>query len=224
MIGQLRHQVVREWRLLMRARSEALNPLIFLVLAVTLFALALDGDANALSRHAAGILWVLVLLTNMMSLDGMFRRDFEDGTLEQLVLLSEVPFVPIIGKMLVQWIATGLVVVVMSPLLGTVLQLPIEALGPLALVLVVGTPVVSLIGAVGAALVVGVRRGGALLGLLVLPMFVPVLIFGTAAVNGLTAGTGGMAQVYWLAAMSVLAATLAPFAVWAALKISLENG
>jgi heme exporter protein B len=99
-----------------------------------------------------------------------------------------------------------------------------EALAPLALALLAGTPAVSMLGAVGAALLVGVRRGGALLGLLTLPFYIPVLIFGTAAVNGLADGGGGLAQIYWLAAMSVLAATLAPFAVWAALKISVENG
>ncbi len=223
-MGLVRLQFQREWRLLARARSEALNPLVFLIMTVTLFALALDGQAQALSRYAAGIFWVLVLLSSLLSLDGMFRRDFEDGSLEQILLLAEVPFLPIIGKMLAQWAATGLPVVLMSPLLGTVLQLPPEALGPLAGALLVGTPTVSMLGAVGAALVVGVRRGGALLGLLVLPLYIPVLIFGTAAVNGLAAGTGGVAQIYWLAAMSVLAVTLAPFAVHAALKISLENG
>ena len=218
-----RQQVLRELRLVLRARAEVLNPIVFLVLTVTLFALALDAQADALRRHAAGIFWVLVLLTNLLSFDQMFRRDYDDGSLEQLLLLAEVPFVAILGKMTVQWLGSGLLVVLLSPLLGTVLQMPPEALLPLALALLAGTPVVAALGAVGAALIVGVSRGGALLGLLVLPLYVPVLIFGTAAVNGLTDGLGGMAQIYWLAAMSVLAVTLSPFAVLAALRISLEN-
>ncbi len=223
-MGMFRQQVAREWRVLLRARADALNPIIFLVLCVTLFAIALDGNPEALRRHSAGVFWVLVLLTNLLSLDSMFRRDFEDGSLEQILLLSEVPFLPIVGKMLVQWLAAGALIVLVSPLLGTILQMRSEALAPLALALLAGTPAVSMLGAVGAALLVGVRRGGALLGLLTLPFYIPVLIFGTAAVNGLADGGGGMAQIYWLAAMSVLAVTLAPFAVWAALKISVENG
>ena len=123
----LLEQLRRAFRLALRARAEALNPLVFLLLVVTLFALALDGASDALARHAAGVFWVLVLLTNLLSLDTMFRRDYEDGTLEQMLLLSEMPFVPIIGKMLAQWALSGLTVVALSPLLGTLLQMPVDA-------------------------------------------------------------------------------------------------
>ena len=215
-------QIQREWRLVVRSRSEALNPLVFLTLSVTLFALALDGSAETLRAHAAGVFWVLALLSSLLSLDGMFRRDFSDGTLEQLLLVAEVPFLAILGKILVQWLVTGFAVVLVSPVLGTLLQLPAAVLPDLALVLLIGTPTVSALGAIGAALVVGVRQGGALLGLLLLPLYIPVLIFGTAAVNGLADGAG-LAQAYWLGAMSVISMTLAPFAVHAGLKASLDS-
>ncbi len=216
-------QLGRELRLAARSRSDVLNPLVFLLLAITLFALALDGKPEVLREHAAGILWVLVLLTNMLALDGMFRRDFDDGSLEQLLLaVDAVPFA-MLAKLLVQWLVTGLIIVLLSPLLGMVLNLPAAVLGTLALVLLAGTPAVSFIGAIGAALTTGARRGGALLALLVLPLLIPVLIFGVSAINRALADEPPRAELYWLGALSVTSLMLSPFATQAGLKIALEQ-
>lgn len=216
-------QLQRELKLLARAPVDVLNPLVFLFLAVALFALGLEADAETLSVRAAGLLWVLVLLTNMLSLDSMFRRDYEDGSLEQLVMQADPLFVPLLAKLLAQWLATGLLITLVSPLIGLLLHLPAAAMPALMWVLLVGTPAVSLLGAIGAALTVGLRGSGLLLGLLVLPLYVPVLIFGTSAVNAVIQEAASSAQIYWLAAISIMGLTFAPFAVQASLRISLER-
>lgn len=216
-------QIGRELRLAARARSDVLNPLVFLLLSITLFALALEGKPEVLREHAAGILWVLVLLTNMLALEGMFRRDFDDGTLEQLLLADDVATLALLGKLLVQWLVTGGVIVLLSPLLGLALNLPAAVLGTTALVLFAGTPAVSFIGAIGAALTTGARRGGALLALLVLPMLVPVLIFGVSAINRAMIDEPPRAELYWLGALSVASLMFAPFATQAGLRIALEQ-
>jgi heme exporter protein B len=217
--GQLR----RELQLAARARSDVLNPVIFLLLAITLFALALEGKPEVLREHAPGILWVLVLLTNMLALDGMFRRDFDDGSLEQLLLAGDAVVPALLGKLLVQWLVTGLLAVLLSPLLGMILNLPATVYPLLALVLLVATPAVSFIGAMGAALTAGARRGGALLALLVLPLLVPVLIFGVSAVNRALEGEAPRAELYWLGAISIASLMAAPFATRAGLCIALEQ-
>lgn len=216
-------QILREFRLAARARSDVLNPLVFLLLSITLFALALEGKPEVLREHAAGILWVLVLLANMLALEGMFRRDFDDGTLEQLLLAGDVAAVALLGKLLVQWLVTGGVIVLLSPVLGLALNLPAGVLGTTALVLFAGTPAVSFIGAIGAALTTGARRGGALLALLVLPLLVPVLIFGVSAINRAFADEPPRAELYWLGALSVASLMCAPFATQAGLRIALEQ-
>ena len=213
----------RELLLAARSPADVFNPLVFLVLALTLFALALDGKPDVLREHAAGILWVLVLLANMLALDGMFRRDADDGTLEQLLLAEGAIWPALAGKLLVQWLVTGGLVVVLSPLLGLVLNLPAAGLPVVALVLLVGTPAVSFIGAVGAALTTGLQRGGPLLALLVLPLLVPVLIFGVSAINRALAGEPPRAELYWLGAISVAALMFSPLATQASLRIALEQ-
>ncbi|MDP6374860.1 MAG: heme exporter protein CcmB [Pseudomonadales bacterium] len=218
-----RAQLIREWRASVRSRDEILNPLVFLFLSIMLFALGLGGEAHALSRWSPGVLWALVLLTNLLSLEGLFRRDFDDGTLEQMVLLAEPAFVPVVAKILVQWCFSGALIALLTPVLGLVLNMPMTAWPVVMATLAIGTPALSMLGAIGAALTVGLRRGGVLLALLILPFYVPVLIFGVTAASDAMAGLGVNAQIFALAGISMLAVTAAPFAVVAAVRISLEQ-
>lgn len=216
-------QLRREWLLLIQNSEEVLNPLLFLFLAISLFALATGGGPDVLRDYAPAIIWVLVLLANLLSLEGLFRRDFEDGTLELLVLKAEPAFLALLAKVLVHWTFSGLAMTLLAPLAGLILFLPTSALPTLILALIAGTPALSLIGAVGAALTVGLKRGGALLALLVLPLYVPILIFGAGAVLEQMAGIETLAQIYWLGVITMASLTLAPFAILAALKVSLEQ-
>ena len=216
-------QFRRDWLSLMRSRDEAVNPLVFLFLAATLFAIAFGGEPQRLAGLAPAVIWVLVLLANLLSLEALFRRDFEDGALEQLLLLAEPPFAAVLGKVAVQWCVSGAAMTILAPAAALLLNLPVAALPALMLGLLLGTPALSLIGAVGAALTVGLGGGGVLLALLLLPLYLPVLVFGVSAVLDTMAGVGAAAQFYWLAAISVAALTLAPFAATAALRISVEQ-
>lgn len=216
-------QFRRDWLSLMRSRDEAVNPLVFLFLAATLFAIAFGGEPQRLAGLAPTVIWVLVLLANLLSLEALFRRDFEDGALEQLLLLAEPPFAAVLGKVAVQWCVSGAAMTILAPAAALLLNLPVAALPTLVLGLLLGTPAISLIGAVGAALTVGLGGGGVLLALLLLPLYLPVLVFGVSAVLDTMAGVGAAAQFYWLAAISVAALTLAPFAATAALRISVEQ-
>lgn len=216
-------QFRRDWLSLMRSRDETINPLVFLFLATTLFAIAFGGEPQRLAELAPAIIWVLVLLANLLSLEALFRRDFEDGTLEQLLLLAEPPFAAVLGKVAVQWCVSGAAMTILAPAAALLLNMPVAVLPTLMLGLLLGTPALSLIGAVGAALTVGLRSGGVLLALLLLPLYLPVLVFGVSAVLDRMAGVGTAAQFYWLAAISVAALTLAPFAATAALRISVEQ-
>lgn len=200
-----------------------LNPLAFLFLGVMLFAMAFGGEGGALAAFAPGIVWVLVLLANLMSLEILFRRDFEDGSLEQFVLLARPPFVAVLAKVAVQWCVSGLAMAVLAPLAALMLNMPAAAVPVLMLCLVLGTPALSLLGAVGAALTVGLRKGGVLLALLVLPLYLPILIFGVGATSGWATGQPVSAQIYWLAGITMATLTLSPFAVAAAVKISVEQ-
>lgn len=213
---------IREWRVVTRARATVINPLTFLFLAVLLFSLGAPGQSLHRAEFAAGILWVLVLLTNMLSLDGLFRRDYENGSLEQTLLAATAPFIPILLRVLVQWMSTGLIITLLAPILGSFLGLPASALPSTMIALLLGTPALSLLGGIGAALTVGFSRGGILLGLLVLPLYIPILIFGSGAINQYMAGMGNEAQLYWLLFISMLALTIAPFAIVAGLRISVQ--
>ena len=216
-------QLRREWLLLIQSLEEVLNPLVFLFLGISLFALAIGGGPDALRDFAPAIIWVLVLLANLLSLEALFRRDYEDGSLEQLVLHAEPVFLPLLAKILVHWVFSGLAMTLLAPVAALILYLPVSALPTLLATLALGTPALSLIGAVGAALTVGLRRGGLLLALLVLPLYIPILIFGAGAVLEQMAGIETMAQIYWLGVITMASMTLAPFAVQAALKVSLEQ-
>ncbi len=221
--GLFAAQLKREVRLLSESVEELVNPLVFLFLALTLFALASGGSPEALAGFAPVIIWVLVLLANLLALEGLFRRDYDDGTLEQLVLLAEPLFVAILAKIVAHWLLSGLAMTVLAPVAAFILFLPADVLPTLVITLLAGSPALSLIGAVGAALTVGLKRGGVLLALLVLPLFVPILIFGAGAVQERLTGIENVAQIYWLLAITMAAVTLAPFAVAAALRISLEQ-
>lgn len=216
-------QFRREWTASLRSLQEALNPLVFLFLAVTLFALGVGVDPDTLGRFAPGIVWVLVLLANLLALEGLFRRDFDDGTLEQLVLLGRPLFVPVLAKVTAQWCLTGLAMTLLAPLAALLLYMPAGAVGATMLTLLTGSPALSLFGAVGAALTVGLKRGGVLLALLILPLYVPTLIFGAGAITLAMSGADVSAQIYLLTAISMLSVTVGPFAVQAALRISLEQ-
>lgn len=221
--GLFAAQFRREWTASLRSLQEALNPLVFLFLAVTLFALGVGVDPDTLGRFAPGIVWVLVLLANLLALEGLFRRDFDDGTLEQLVLLGRPLFVPVLAKVAVQWCLTGLAMTLLAPLAALLLYMPAAALMATMLTLLTGSPALTLFGAVGAALTVGLKRGGVLLALLILPLYVPTLIFGAGAITLAISGADVSAQIYLLTAISMLSVTVAPFAVQAALRISLEQ-
>jgi heme exporter protein B len=221
--GLFAAQFRREWTASLRSLQEALNPLVFLFLAVTLFALGVGVDPDTLGRFAPGIVWVLVLLANLLALEGLFRRDFDDGTLEQLVLLGRPLFVPVLAKVAAQWCLTGLAMTLLAPLAALLLYMPTGAVGATMLTLLTGSPALTLFGAVGAALTVGLKRGGVLLALLILPLYVPTLIFGAGAVTLAMSGADVSAQIYLLTAISMLSVTVAPFAVQAALRISLEQ-
>ena len=216
-------QFRREWIASLRSLQEAFNPLVFLFLAVTLFALGVGVQPEVLGGIAPGVIWVLVLLANLLALDGMFRRDFDDGTLEQLVLLGRPLFLPVLAKMAAQWCLTGLAMTVLAPLAALLLYLPDGGVDTAMLTLLAGSPALTLFGAVGAALTVALRRGGVLLALLVLPLYVPTLIFGAGAIDLAMAGSDVSAQIYLLTAISMLAVTVAPFAARAALRIGLEQ-
>jgi len=210
----------RDLALAFRHRSELANPLLFFVLVTSLFPIAVSPEPTLLRALAPGVIWVAALLATLLSLDAMFRSDFDDGTLEQL-LLSPTPLpLLVLGKIAAHWLVTGLPLIVVAPLLAATLALPAAPAAALVVTLSLGTPTLSLVGAVGVALTVGLRKGGALLALVVLPLYVPVLVFGTTAVEAAAAGLPITGHLYVLGALLALAASLAPLAAAAALRIT----
>ncbi len=212
----------RDLLLAVRNRGELVNPLIFYLIVATLFPLGVTSDQETLATMAAGVLWIAALLATLLSLDNLFRSDFDDGTLELIMLSPHPSIVLVLAKVLAHWLVTGLPLLVATPLLAVMMAVPEAARGTLWVTLALGTPVLSLVGAIGVALTVGLRRGGALLSLLVLPLYVPVLIFGASAVGAAAAGLPVTGQLYMLGAFLVLALSLAPVATAAALRISID--
>jgi len=212
----------RDLMLAYRHRNELLNPLFFFILVVTLFPLGTSPEKQLLMTMAPGVIWVAALLASMLSLDSLFRADYEDGTLEQILISPHPIPLLVLAKILAHWLVTGFPMILLAPLLGMFMFLPAQGVTTLMLTLVLGTPVLSLVGAIGMALTVGLRRGGMLLSLLVLPLYIPVLIFSANAVDANLAGMAIKGQIYFLSAMLVLALSLAPIATAAALRISLE--
>jgi len=212
----------RDLTLAARHRAEIANPLLFFVIVVSLFPLAISPESKHLQVIAPGVIWVAALLAAMLSLDSLFRSDFEDGSLEQFALSSHSLSILVLAKVLAHWIMTGLPLIILAPLLAVLLFLPDNAMFTLIATLALATPILSLIGAIGVALTVGLRRGGVLLSLLVLPLYIPVLIFAANAVNEAARGFPVAGQLYFLGALLCLSLTLAPLATAAALRISLS--
>ena len=218
----LRCVVVRDLRIALRRRSDTLAALVFFVMVVSLFPLGVGPDADLLRTMAPGVVWVAALLASMLSLARLFADDHQDGTLEQL-LLSAYPLpLLVLGKIAAHWLGSVLLLVLVSPLLALQFDLSASATGVLVLSLLLGTPVLSLIGAIGAALTVGLRGAGILMSLLTLPLYVPVLVFGAGAVEAHNAGLSVSGHFSLLAAMLVLALVGAPAVAAAALRISVE--
>jgi heme exporter protein B len=214
--------VRRDLSLALRRKSEVMTSVFFFVVVASLFPLGIGPEMNTLRLIAPGVLWVGALLASMLSLGRLFSGDHRDGTLEQMVL-SSASLPGLVGaKILAHWLLSGLPLVLLSPLLALQFDLSTEAIGVLMLTLLLGTPLLSLIGAVGAALTLGVRGADVLLSLLVLPLYMPALVFGTGAVQAQTAGLGASAHLSILAAMLLVAVVLSPWACAAALRIALE--
>ena len=212
----------RDLTLANRHRADLANPLLFFIIVISLFPLGISPESKILQAIAPGIIWVAALLAAMLSLDNLFRSDFEDGSLEQIVLTPHSLHFLVLAKVLAHWLVTGLPLLLIAPLLSVLLFLPSEAMLTLILTLLLGTPILSLIGAIGVALTVGLRRGSVLLSLLVLPLYIPVLIFAAGAVNEAARGFPVAGQLYFLAALLSLSLSLSPFAIAAALRISLS--
>ncbi len=212
----------RDLVLALRRRSEIANPLLFFILVITLFPLGIGAQPNLLQAIAPGIIWVSALLAAMLSLDSLFRSDFDDGSLEQILLSSHPASILVLAKIIAHWLVTGLPLLIIAPLLAVFLGMPGHSLGILLLTLLLGTPVLSLIGAIGVALTVGLRRGGMILSLLVLPLYVPVLIFASNAVEMAGSGLPVNAQINILISILFMAFVLAPWPTAAALKMSIN--
>ncbi|MEC4750229.1 heme exporter protein CcmB [Methylomicrobium sp. Wu6] len=212
----------RDLVLAFRRRAEMINPLLFFVLVITLFPLGIGAQPHLLQAIAPGVIWVAALLAAMLSLDSLFRSDFDDGSLEQMLLSPHPASLLVLAKVIAHWLVTGLPLLLVAPLLAVFLGLPSHALGVLLLTLLLGTPVLSLIGAIGVALTVGLRRGGMILSLLVLPLYVPVLIFAGNAVQMAAGGLPVDAQISILLSILLLALVLAPWPTAAALKMSIN--
>ncbi|MBL0164062.1 MAG: heme exporter protein CcmB [Xanthomonadales bacterium] len=211
----------RDLLLTWRRRGDALNPALFAIIVVVMFPLALGPEPNQLANISAGIVFVAVLLAGLLALDTLFRGDHEDGTLEQIVLSPHPLSMLLASKILVHWLSTALPLIVVSPLLAEMLHLPRQVMPVLMISLILATLLLSLLGAVCVALTIGMRRSGMLLALLVLPLYVPVLIFAAGACNAAQLGLPFLAPLLWLGAALALALVLAPLACAAALRISI---
>ena len=220
---KLIHAIIRrDLRLAMRRRADIVSALFFFIIVVCLFPLGVGPEPELLRKLAPGVLWVAALLSTMLSLPRLFADDHRDGTLEQLALAPQPLALIVLGKVLAHWLVSGLPLALLAPLLGLQFNLSGDALWMLSFSLLIGTPALSGIGAIGAALTLGVRGGGVLLSLLVLPLYIPVLIFGAGAVDATVTGLGAQAHLSLLAALSLSGVFFAPWATAAALRIALE--
>lgn len=212
----------RDFLLAYRRRAELLQPLVFLLVVITLFPLGVGPSPQLLATIAPGVIWIAALLATVLSLDSLFRSDFEDGTLEQLILSGQPLALIALARTVAHWLVAGLPIVLLSPLLAMWMNLPDAGVMILMKSLAIGTPVLSLIGAIGGALTVSLKRGSQLLSLLVFPLYVPLLILATSAVSSAVAGLPYGGQLGLMLAGMIGALTLAPFATAAALKLSLS--
>jgi heme exporter protein B len=210
----------RDLTIAMRHKDDVLNPLLFFIIVITLFPLGIGPEAQSLARIAPGVIWIAALLATLLSLDRLFKSDHNDGSLEQMLLSPYPTFLLVLGKITAHWLITGLPLIFIAPLLAVLLHLNEQSYIALLLTLLIGTPVLSLLGAVGVALTVGIKKGGVLLSLLVLPLYIPVLIFATSAIETASLDLPYSGQLAIIAALFFGSLTLAPFAVGAALKVS----
>jgi len=217
------HTFKRDLVLAFRRKSELVNPLIFFLIVVTLFPIGVSPEPQFLAELAPGLLWVAALLSTLLSMESLFKADFDDGSLEQLLLSPQPLFMVVLAKVSAHWLMSGLALALVAPILAVMLFLPAEGMPGLMLSLLLGTPTLSLIGAIGAALTVGLRRGGVLISLLVLPLYIPVLIFGSSAVQAAITGLPLGGYFALLGALLALALALAPLATGAALRISVSG-
>jgi heme exporter protein B len=214
--------VRRELCLSFRRPDQLLQPLVFFLIVTTLFPLGLNLQLSLLRDMSPGVLWVAALLSSLLSLDSLFKSDADDGTLEQLALCGQDLTVIVVAKTIAHWLVSGAALVLVSPVVGTALGIPSGAFLTMMLSLALGTLTLSWLGAIGAGLTVGLKRGNVLLSLIVLPLAMPLLIFGAGATDRAISGTSSAGALYFLAALCVFTCTLAPFAATTALRITLE--
>jgi heme exporter protein B len=214
--------VARDLTLAWKRQADVLSTLFFFVIVVSLFPLGIGPETQLLRSIAPGVVWVAALLASMLSLGRLFANDYQDGTLEQLMLTPQPLYLVVLGKVLAQWLVSEVPLVLIAPLLGIQFDLPPHTLFVLFVSLLIGTPVLSLIGSIGAALTLGLRGGGVLIALLILPLYIPVLIFGAGAVDASIVAGNVQANIYLLGALLALSLVFAPWATSAALRISLE--
>ena len=212
----------RDLRLAFRRWGERATPLIFFIIVASLFPLALSPDAEQLQASGTGFLWIAALLSSLLALDGLFRSDVQDGSMEQLALSPAPLTLIVLAKIFAHWIVSGVPLIVIAPIVALSFHLPVDALGVLISALLLATPTLSVLAALGAALTVSIRGGGAIVGLLVLPLTSPVLIFGARVTDLAIHGEAIQGPLYLLAAFAVLAVSLGPLACAAALRVGLE--
>jgi len=221
-LSMFRWMVRRDLTLAWRRRADVLSTLFFFVIVVSLFPLGVGPETQLLRQIAPGVVWVAALLASMLSLGRLFANDYQDGTLEQMLITPQPLYLIVLAKVLALWLVSGVPLALISPLLGVQFGLANETLGVLAFSLLLGTPVLALIGSIGAALTLGLRGGGVLIAVLILPLYIPVLIFGAGAVDASISGMSPQANLSLLGAVLVLALVFSPWATAAALRISLE--
>lgn len=213
----------RDFVVAFRHRGEMANPLMFFLMVITMVPLGISPEPSLLALLAPGMIWVVALLATLLSLDGLFRGDYEDGSLEQMLITPQPLYFQVLAKICVHWMVSGLPLTLMAPVLGVMLNLPAAGFMPLLISLLLGTVSLSLIGAIGAALTVALRKGGLLLSLIIMPLYVPVLIFGTSAVSSAIDGFPIVGQLAVLGAFLAMALIMAPLAVVGALRISING-
>ena len=214
--------VSKELKGAFRRQSDILNPMWFFIIVVTLFPLAIGTDPTLLARIAPGIIWVAALLAALLSFERLFKDDFIDGSLEQLMLMPHPLAWLVTAKVLAHWLLTGLPILFISPLLGVFLAMELNTYFALFLTLLIGTPILSLLGAIGVSLTVGLRKGGILLSLIMLPLSIPILIFSTMAIDAASYGQSYLGLLALLGAMLIASIALAPFAIAASLRVSVS--
>ena len=222
MLNFLLTVIHRDLMLAGRRRGDWLTSQFFFVMVVSMFPLGIGPDPVTLKMIGPGVVWVSALLASLLSLPRLLAEDYRDGSLEQMLLVPHPPVLLALGKALAHWLIYGIPLLLISPILGVQFALPADAIAILMLSLLIGTPILSLLGSVGAALTLGLRGGGVLLTLLILPLYVPVLIFGAGAVDATLAGTGAESHLSLLGAILVLTLLVAPWIAAAALKVSIE--